>query len=76
MSTSFHNNLQQRPGSCDIGMPPAKKLDDGTDKIEDIPGAMMHKMKKYAANLRKKHPKMKPDRVKELTAKKFNIKLV
>lgn len=61
------------------GIPDNSKTEpsgDGLDKIEDIPGKQMFKMKTYAANLRKKHPSMKPERVKELTAKKFNIKLV
>lgn len=52
------------------------ELKPNEDDIADIPGALMWKMKEYAKNLRMKHPKMKPDRVQELTAKKFNIKLI
>lgn len=46
------------------------------DDIADLPTKLLWQMKEYAKNLRKKHPKMKPERVQELTAKKFNIKLL
>lgn len=67
-------NQYSRPGSCDIGSPIKSKPKE--DKIEDIPRQLLYKMKSYASKLAKKHPSMKPDRVRELTAKKFNIKLV
>lgn len=37
--------------------------------------AMERKMREYAIQYRKKHPKVKPQRLMRIVAKKFNVKL-
>lgn len=44
--------------------------------IKDLAPDLLKQMQDYAANLHKRHPTMKPERVKKLTAKKFNIELI
>lgn len=44
--------------------------------LKDLPTEKLEAMKHFASELRRKHPTMKPNRVKRKVAEKFHIKLI
>ena len=61
--------------SCDGTVLPVPKEEKVLD-IKDLAPDLLKQMQDYAVTLRKRHPKMKPQRAQQLVARKFNIKLI
>lgn len=63
-------------GQTDLSLEDDESTQQKPNGMEQVPAHLQHKWTEYAKGLLKRHPKMKPQRVRELTARKFNVKLV
>lgn len=65
-------------GSCNVSFnrEEAAQPQKEVMSMEQIPLEKQYEMRDYAVKLRKKHPHMKPDRLKKKVAEYFKVKLV
>lgn len=68
-----NTELPKQKGGCDLSMKP---VEEQQSVVPVIPPERVEAMKQCAVKLRRKHPHMKPDRLKKKVAEYFKVKLV